>query len=75
GRTYPSIAKLASSSKFTQCVEACVGLDGRSIRKMVANALAASPATAMDPGKVTIDDLLAAAGAAQAIRGQKETRK
>jgi SpoVK/Ycf46/Vps4 family AAA+-type ATPase len=75
GRTYPAIAKLASAPKFTQCAEACVGLDGRSIRKMVANALAASPAIAMDPAKVTIDDLLAAAKAAQAARGQKDARK
>jgi SpoVK/Ycf46/Vps4 family AAA+-type ATPase len=75
GRTYPPIAKLVSASKFGLCAEACVGLDGRSIRKMVANALAASPAIAMDPAKVSIDDLLAAARAAQAVRGQKEARK
>jgi SpoVK/Ycf46/Vps4 family AAA+-type ATPase len=74
-RSYPAVAKLVSASKFSLCAEACVGLDGRSIRKMVANALASSPATAMDPSKVTIDDLLAAARAARAIRGQKEAHK
>jgi hypothetical protein len=34
--------------------------DGRAIRKMVANALAASPQVAMDPASVTAADLLAA---------------
>ena len=45
-----------------------VGLDGRTIRKMVANALASSPQTAMNPGQVTIEDLFAAARAAKASR-------
>lgn len=75
GRTYPGIARLASSPKFTACAEACVGLDGRTIRKMVANALASSPKIAMDPGLVTIEDVLMAARAAQAIRSHKEARK
>ena len=68
GKTFPAIAKLASSPKFERCAAECVGLDGRAIRKMVANALASSPQTAMDPERVTIDDLLAAASAAKAGR-------
>lgn len=47
---------------------ACVGLDGRAIRKMVANALAADPETAMNPERVTAAQLLAAAQAARASR-------
>ena len=47
-----------------------VGLDGRAIRKMVANALASTPQTAMNPEHVTIDQLLAAAQAAKAVRAQ-----
>ena len=35
---------------------------------MVANALAASPETAMNPDEVTIDDLIAAAKSAKAHR-------
>lgn len=61
GKTFPAIAKLASSSRFDQCASECVGLDGRAIRKMVANALAATPKTAMNPNEVTIEDLIAAA--------------
>jgi hypothetical protein len=45
-----------------------MGLDGRAIRKMVANALASSPQTAMNPERVKVDDLLAAASAAKAAR-------
>ncbi len=67
-KTYPPIGKLVSSPKFERCASECVGLDGRAIRKLVANALASSPQTAMKPDQVTIEDLLAAARAAKAIR-------
>jgi AAA+ superfamily predicted ATPase len=67
-RTYSSIGKLEASPNFKRCAAACVGLDGRAIRKMVANALAANPQTAMNPDQVTIDQLLAAAQAATVAR-------
>lgn len=70
GQTFPNIGRLASSSRFNDCAAECVGLDGRAIRKMVANALASSPQTALDPDRVTVEDLLAAARAAKANRGQ-----
>ena len=70
GRTYPAIGKLTASPHFKRCAAACVGLDGRAIRKMVANALASTPQTAMNPEQVTIDQLLAAAQAATAARVQ-----
>lgn len=68
GKTYPAIAKLPASHGFDRCAAECVGLDGRAIRKMVANALASSPQTAMNPERVTIEDLFAAARAAKAGR-------
>ena len=71
GKTFPEIAKLSSSPKFTQCADECMSLDGRAIRKMVASALASSPQTAMNPEQVTIDDLLAAAHAAKVGRSMK----
>ena len=67
-RTFPAIGKLASSRELERCVNECVGLDGRAIRKMVAMALASSPKTAMKPESVRIDDLLAAARTAKAGR-------
>ncbi len=71
GRTYPAIGRLSSSPQFEQCATECVGLDGRAIRKMVATALASSPQTAMNPERVTIENLLAAARAAKASRIQR----
>lgn len=68
GKTYPAIARLPTALGFDRCAAECVGLDGRAIRKMVANALASSPQTAMNPEHVTIEDLLAAARAAKAGR-------
>ena len=70
GRTYPTIRKLTDSPHLKRCAAACVGLDGRAIRKMVANALASTPQTAMNPDQVTVDQLLAAAEAAKAARAQ-----
>jgi SpoVK/Ycf46/Vps4 family AAA+-type ATPase len=66
GRTYPPTAKLTDSPLFERCAAACVGLDGRAIRKLVVNALANSPDTAMHPERMTADHLLAAAHAAAA---------
>lgn len=68
GRTYPLIGKLTKASDFAHCAAECVGLDGRAIRKMVSNALASSPETAMSPETVTLHDLLAAAKAAKKSR-------
>jgi len=67
-RTYPAIGKLATAPQFAECAAACVGLDGRAIRKTVANAIASSPQTAMDPARLTTSDILAAAQAARASR-------
>lgn len=69
GKTFPSIAGLVSSPKIDQCVIECVGLDGRAIRKMVASALAITKETAINPDKLTIENLIAAAKSA------KENRK
>lgn len=68
GKIYPGLGKLTTSSHFDRCATECVGLDGRAIRKMVANALASTPQTAMDPNLVTIDHVLASAKSAKANR-------
>jgi pachytene checkpoint protein 2 len=68
GRTYPAIGKLPAAAGFDRCAAEYVGLDGRAIRKTVANALASSPQTAMNPERVTVQDLLSAARAAKAGR-------
>ncbi len=68
GQFYSSISALASRPGFDRCARECVGLDGRAIRKMVANALASRPEVAMDPSKVTIDDIYRAAQQAKLNR-------
>jgi SpoVK/Ycf46/Vps4 family AAA+-type ATPase len=68
-RSYPAIGKLARDDGFEAAAAACVGLDGRAIRKVVGSALASSPGTALDPNRVTVDDIRRAAGAAKASRG------
>mgnify|MGYP003384387888 CR=1 FL=1 len=70
-KTFPAIGKLASPADVSRCASECVGLDGRAIRKMVANALASSPQVAMNPATVTAADLLNAAKAAKAVRTTK----
>lgn len=66
GKTFPDIAKLLASSEMAVCADACTGLDGRAIRKVVVNALASNPQVAMDPNKLSLDDLIAAASLAKA---------
>ncbi len=68
--SYPAILKLLVAPDFKCCAAECVGLDGRAIRKMVVNALASSPQTAMNPELITVENLLAAARAAKANREQ-----
>lgn len=68
GQVYPAIGRLAASPQIAECAAACIGLDGRAIRKMVANALATDQQTAMNPERVTMAALLAAARAAHKAR-------
>lgn len=73
-KVYPAIGRLANAREIDDCADACVGLDGRAIRKMVANALASDPKTAMNPEGVTMAALLAAGRAAHKVR-VKESRR
>ena len=61
GKVFPPIVKLLEAPEFASCADECVGLDGRAIRKMVANALASSKQVAMKPETVSAANLLAAA--------------
>jgi AAA+ superfamily predicted ATPase len=74
-KTYPQIGRLALAKGFTACVKALDGLDGRAIRKVVANALASSPETAMDPAKVTLKDIEQAARRAKQARIAVQTEQ
>jgi SpoVK/Ycf46/Vps4 family AAA+-type ATPase len=73
GSRFPEVGRLSSHSGFERLVEACSELDGRGIRKMVAAACAFNKQTALDPNRLTLDDLLRAA--AQAREGVTATRR
>jgi pachytene checkpoint protein 2 len=63
--TYPQIKNLVTDRAFDKCADEFVGLDGRTIRKTVANALASNTQVALNPGLVSLDNLIAAAKTAQ----------
>lgn len=74
-KTFSDVGALVKQKQFDECVRECEGLDGRAIRKVVANALAATKTTAIDPNQVTIDHLLSAIKKAKQVRLQKEKAK
>lgn len=61
GKTFHEIGKLNNLPEFDQCAAACVGLDGRTIRKIVVNGLARHKETAVNPNRLKIVDLIEAA--------------
>lgn len=58
---YPSLATLAGDPRLHEVASAAVGIDGRQARKLVAQALARSIETTVDPARLTLADLRAAA--------------
>ena len=68
GATYPKISDLVRHPQFDACASEFVELDGRAIRKTVANALASTPSVALKPETVTIENIAAAARAARQNR-------
>ena len=65
GSSYPEIEELTRDRGFDTCAGEFVSLDGRTIRKTVANALASNIQVALNPGSVTLSQLAAAAKSAQ----------
>lgn len=74
-KTFKAIGRLPRADGFAKVVDALVGLDGRTIRKVVANAMTMSKEVAMAPEKLTIADLLAAAKGAKSARLSTEKQK
>lgn len=69
GKTFPRIGYLSSSAQFDACAADCVGLDGRTLRKVVANALASTRETALNPETVTLEQI------SQSLKKAKRNRK
>lgn len=72
GETFPAIAKLAESRNLERVAQAAAGLDGRTLRKLIVNAMAMRKETAMDPNRLALADLEAAARNAQSSRRAAE---
>jgi pachytene checkpoint protein 2 len=61
---FPGLNPLVGDEELvSDLAKRCVGLDGRRIRKLMLRAMGSNPEFALDPGKVTADDLRAAADA------------
>lgn len=58
GKHYPNVMKLLKNPSFGKVVDKCVGLDGRRIRKLVAAACTFRKEVALDPDKLSIEDLI-----------------
>jgi pachytene checkpoint protein 2 len=68
GDTYPGVGDLVHQAGIKRLAQVAQGMDGRAIRKLVVNAMAMRKETALDPNKLTIEDLLGAANLAQTAR-------
>lgn len=68
GQTFKGIEKLPMEKGFKAVVEQAVGLDGRTLRKVVANALASRKEVAVEPTKLTLADLAESLIMAKAVR-------
>jgi SpoVK/Ycf46/Vps4 family AAA+-type ATPase len=71
-RSFPQAASALKSPHFDAVAAACHGLDGRQIRKLVISACTFDPQTALDPNRLTADDLLRAAN--RANRGDRRAQ-
>ena len=66
---FPHAGQLLNDDVLDRAAAASEGLDGRQLRKVIAAAAGRRPAAAVDPGKITIEDLVGAidAGTKEAI--------
>jgi AAA+ superfamily predicted ATPase len=68
GQVFPAIRALQDSPDFGRLSTECVGLDGRTIRKVVASGMAQRRETALDPNQLAVGDLISAATKAKQLR-------
>jgi len=63
--SFPKLKDIPAHHQFNKLASDCQGLDGRRIRKLVVAACTFDKRTALDPNRLTIEDLLRAAQHAQ----------
>jgi AAA+ superfamily predicted ATPase len=69
---FPALQEVAESPELARVAAHLSGLDGRQVRKFVLEAMAARRATVVDPGALTIVDLLGAARRVRSDFGDEE---
>jgi hypothetical protein len=73
---FPGVARVLGDEGFEMAAAACVGLDGRQIKKAIVAACGLDKLTAMEPDRLSAKDLLRAIELAQAQANQlKEKRR
>jgi len=72
---YPELEHVAQHTQLRAVATALEGLDGRRVRKAVTEALAARRATVLDPNRMTVKDMLAAARELQAAETEERQRE
>jgi SpoVK/Ycf46/Vps4 family AAA+-type ATPase len=65
-KPFPKMSAILRTPEFKRAARHCAGLDGRRIRKIPIAACARDKQTALDPNRLTGEDLLAAVAQAQA---------
>jgi AAA+ superfamily predicted ATPase len=75
GEAYPALATLSRQPGLADVANALVGLDGRQTRKAVTEALAHRRETVLDPGRLTIPDLIAVAEKLTAEESEDRSRE
>jgi SpoVK/Ycf46/Vps4 family AAA+-type ATPase len=68
---YPKLKRVGTAAQLESLAKSMVGADGRRVRKLITDALARRLDTVIDPGKLTFDDLKAAASEIAAGIGAK----
>jgi hypothetical protein len=64
---FPGMNPLVGDEELiSDLAKRCVGLDGRRVRKLLLRAMGSTPELGLDPGRVSADDLRAAADAERA---------
>jgi pachytene checkpoint protein 2 len=69
---FPALASLARSEELAGVARKLTGVDGRRVRKTITEAFLGRQDTVIDPGLLTIQDLIAAAGRIQRDGGHDE---
>lgn len=75
GSAYPKVGALAGHAAIPAVADLCHGLDGRTVRKVVLSALAEDKRTALDPSRLTIEQLTHAAKLAADCRTDRRNSR